>query len=509
MVEAEGQTGFREEDEKRLNSGKLDLSGRDPVARSPRQSTFTCPECGSSRVWKDGLRYPRGDEGPSIQRFLCRSCGFRFSESTAQSDVKINISPKPFKMLNPGTDPAERAVVKRDSTFKPSLNDFALSGSEDVGSHYAQPIPILEKELNKPFPYNRECRVCDERNGSQKEHGSPVQMKHHGSGRAGVLETTGMENLAEVTRQKQPTREGTAQAADIKGKIVEFAFHLKKQGRAQGTIKTYLSILSSLITSGANLFNPETVKTVLALNETWNNNTKNTKAIVYNTFADFLSLKWDKPKYKAQRKLPFIPTEQEIDSLIAASPKKTATILQLLKETAARIGEACKLEWIDLNEKAMTITINCPEKNSNPRICKVSPKLVGMLNALPRKSERIFHKTNGKTAQLCLSRARRKAAMKLQNPRINHITHHTLRHWKATMSYHETKDILHVQQLLGHKKLDSTLIYVNLESAIFQTENDNFHVKTATAPEEITKLLEVGFEYVCQKDGLIFLRKRK
>jgi len=77
------------------------------------------------------------------------------------------------------------------------------------------------------------------------------------------------------------------------------------------------------------------------------------------------------------------------------------------------------------------------------------------------------------------------------------------------MTYHETKDILNVQQLLGHKKLDNTLIYVNLESAIFQTENDNFHVKTARTPEDITQLLEVGFEYVCQKDGLIYLRKRK
>lgn len=75
--------------------------------------------------------------------------------------------------------------------------------------------------------------------------------------------------------------------------------------------------------------------------------------------------------------------------------------------------------------------------------------------------------------------------------------------------YHETRDILHVQQLLGHKNIENTLLYVNLESAIFQTENVSFHVKTATTPAEITKLLEVGFEYVCQKDGLAFLRKRK
>jgi len=39
--------------------------------------------------------------------------------------------------------------------------------------------------------------------------------------------------------------------------------------------------------------------------------------------------------------------------------------------------------------------------------------------------------------------------------------------------------------------------------------NDEFTVKVAEKPEEIKALLEVGFEYVLQKDNLIFLRKRK
>ena len=33
--------------------------------------------------------------------------------------------------------------------------------------------------------------------------------------------------------------------------------------------------------------------------------------------------------------------------------------------------------------------------------------------------------------------------------------------------------------------------------------------KVAEKPEEVKALLETGFEYVCQKDSLIFLRKRK
>jgi len=379
-------------------------------------AVLSCPQCGSKLPYRDGLRYLAS--GENIQRFLCRSCGFRFS------------------------DPSK--------------------------------------------PYNK-CQTNDKRQVCE-------------------LLTRGSKNLS-ATEIK--TVAGDQKQQNIKGKILEFAFYLKKQGRTQDTIKSYESALNSLMTGGANLLDPESVKEALAFNETWNNTSKTMKTIVYDRFVGFLGLKWDKPKYKAQKKIAFIPTEEEIDGLIAASPKKTATILQLLKETGARIGEACKLEWIDVNQKALTITINCPEKNSNPRILRISSKLANMLNALPKKGERLFHKTTAKTAQLCLSRARKRAALKLQNPRINQITHHTFRHWRGTMSYHETKDILHVQQLLGHKKIDSTLIYVNLESAIFQTENDNFHVKTAETSEEITRLLEVGFEYVCEKDGLIYLRKRK
>ena len=150
------------------------------------------------------------------------------------------------------------------------------------------------------------------------------------------------------------------------------------------------------------------MKETLALTEKWSDSSKATITTVYNGFLNFLGLKWTKPKYKQQIKLPFIPTEQEIDSLIAASGKKLSTLLQLLKETGCRVGEATRIKWTDLNERAQTITVNSPEKNSLPGIFKISPKLMAMLNALPRKSEKIFHKANPNSMYLCLSRARRK-----------------------------------------------------------------------------------------------------
>ncbi|RLI41618.1 hypothetical protein DRO59_06470 [Candidatus Bathyarchaeota archaeon] len=39
--------------------------------------TIKCPECGYERVYKDGLRYTRHG---IVQRYLCKNCGYRFSQ---------------------------------------------------------------------------------------------------------------------------------------------------------------------------------------------------------------------------------------------------------------------------------------------------------------------------------------------------------------------------------------------------------------------------------------------
>jgi len=77
------------------------------------------------------------------------------------------------------------------------------------------------------------------------------------------------------------------------------------------------------------------------------------------------------------------------------------------------------------------------------------------------------------------------------------------------MEYHKTKDIVHVQRLLGHKNIQNTLIYITIENALFTDANDEFHVRTTKTVEEACKLVEVGFEYVTEIDGVKIFRKRK
>ncbi len=81
----------------------------------------------------------------------------------------------------------------------------------------------------------------------------------------------------------------------------------------------------------------------------------------------------------------------------------------------------------------------------------------------------------------------------------------TFRHWKATMEYHKTKDILHVMQLLDHKNIKNTLIYTQLVTF----ENDDYVCKTANTVKETSDLIEAGFEYVCDMENVRLFRKRK
>ncbi|MEM3014327.1 MAG: site-specific integrase [Candidatus Bathyarchaeia archaeon] len=371
-----------------------------------------CPNCGSARAWKDGLRKT---ESGSIQRWLCRECGFRFSSSSELKNKKGN-----------------------QQTLK--------------------------------------CRVCVA-DGEAK-------------------------NLAEVESQ---LREGKWEATSETGELLDFLWWMKKQGYAESTILGRGRKLRRLLRLGADLYTPETVKEILA-RQKWSEGQKEVVVEAYDLFLKWKGQKWDRPIIRRVQRLPFIPLEREIDDLIAGSPKHVAAFLQLLKETGARAGEALNLRWEDIDFEKRTVTIT-PEKGSEPRIFRLSNKLVGMLNQIQNYGERVFGRYRDlDSITSTFARHRKRLAHNLSNPRILKISFHTFRHWKATMEYARTKDILYVMKVLGHKSLKNTLIYTQLTK--FENEEE-FVCKVAKEPTEIAKLVEEGFEYVCDQNELKFFRKRK
>jgi len=113
------------------------------------------------------------------------------------------------------------------------------------------------------------------------------------------------------------------------------------------------------------------------------------------------------------------------------------------------------------------------------------PKLKSKSN-----SEFVFGKSLRARKRL-FQKQRATLARKLQNPRLLQIHFHTFRHWKATMLYHQTKDILYVMQFLGHKNIKNTLKHVQLEETLFKEQKEEFVCKVAETIEEAKELIRV------------------
>jgi integrase len=274
------------------------------------------------------------------------------------------------------------------------------------------------------------------------------------------------------------------------------------------TVKTFNSVMRRLAKI-CDVSDPESVKETIAKMKV-TENTKVSYCVAYTVFLKFVGKTWSPPRYKYRQKLPpFLPTEEEIDQLISGYGPKTATILQLIKETGMRIGEGLSLKWICVNSKKRVITLTEAEKHSLPRVFRVSSTLLSMIGNLPKINDKVFGVTTRQIAESCLRHSRNKVAKKLSNPKIAKIHYHLIRHWFGTMEYHKTKDMDHVRKLLGHKSILNTQLYVNMEKMFFPESSDDYSVKVASTVEEATALIEVGFEYVTDMDGKKLFRKRK
>jgi len=296
---------------------------------------------------------------------------------------------------------------------------------------------------------------------------------------------------------------------DFKKKILEYELWLKSNGRSESTICGRAKLLRILTRRGSNLYDPQSMKTVIS-EQKWCNGRKSNAVDAYSAFLKMTGGTWEAPAYQKIRTLPFIPKETEIDQPTSGCSQRMATFLQTLKETGARCGEIWQLKWHDVDFESKVVNIT-PEKGSNPRVLKISTKLSGMLQALHRNYEPwtfaipnmpIDHHARNFTKQ------RKRIAQKLQNPRLLMIHFHTLRYWRGTMLYHLYHSEYYVMQQLGHKKIENTLLYIDLEKALFQGDEE-YISKVAKTENEVCKLIEDGFEYVCDFQGDKVFRKRK
>jgi len=311
-----------------------------------------------------------------------------------------------------------------------------------------------------------------------------------------------------VTLCGDPSSRTYSSSLEVSVDIPSFTNYLVERELRASTIKTKVSLIKVLAKRSGNLWDLDKVTEVIK-KANWGNRRKNNASYAYRDWCRWKGFDYTYTNYKERdQPLPYIPSEKELDQLIASCNSYYASFLQMMKETAFRPGEVQLITINDIDFERGVVTLNKPLKNSRPRQAKLSDKLLAMIKRIASGKATLDHiwDRSYNTMHRTYYTKRKQLTDKLQNPNFMKITFKTFRHWKATMEYHRTKDILYVKQLLGHKRIENTLIYTHL--ADFE-EDDQYIVKIVSTIEEFTNLLENGFEYVSDYQNKKILRKRK
>jgi integrase len=282
-------------------------------------------------------------------------------------------------------------------------------------------------------------------------------------------------------------------SADTKGLLIQFYAYLEKE--AYSVESDYVDKVKHLAILGANLRDPEHVKTVIGQmqrkdGQKTKNGTKMLYCYAYDALVKMLKMSWEIPKYTQEDHDPFVPDETELDALInSAKSKLLAAFLQSLKETFGDPGEVLRIKWLDVDTNNKQISIRYPVKNHLPRTLQVSNRLLAMIDALPRKDDRVFPISYANILRRYVL-MRKKTAEIHKNPRLLAVDFTAFRTWAGTMiAYHTNGNVLTVKKLLGHKQVKNTMRYIGR----IEFQSQDFETTSVSTVEDVLKLGSQGW----------------
>jgi len=171
------------------------------------------------------------------------------------------------------------------------------------------------------------------------------------------------------------------------------------------------------------------------------------------------------PFRKRKQPLPTVLSESEVTRLLSAPMSlKMRAVLMTLYSAALRLSEGTHLQPVDIDSAAMVIRIRQP-KGGRDRAVMLSIQLLHALRAywrVYRPGPWLFY-GNAKERPLAprsVQRAVRKAG---EDAGITQrVTPHTLRHSCATHLLERGTSVRHIQELLGHRSIQTTLRYTRV-----------------------------------------------
>jgi integrase len=274
---------------------------------------------------------------------------------------------------------------------------------------------------------------------------------------------------------------------------------LKSSGLAESTLRD-VSYKLKRLNESVDLNDPEAVNGFIAgLNVS--NSYKDTFVKAYQYYVRINGLAWVKPRFKYERKMPRIPTSEDIDTIISSCSKKYATIFKLLKEIGCMPYELSNTSLKDIDLERGLINIQ-GFKGHASRTFKLKTETLAEFKKYVSKygsCERLFPEAEW------ICRAWRFYRNKLNEPRLKLIHLYHLRHYFASTFYAKYRDPIALMNQLGHKKLQTIMIYTQL----LNFPSEDYSSAVAKTVKEACQLIESGFDYVTELDGFKLFRKRK
>ena len=303
--------------------------------------------------------------------------------------------------------------------------------------------------------------------------------------------------------QTRPRAPSTGLSYNIEEMIINTLTKLKSAGLGESTRYHVLYTLRK-IAQNADLLKPEEVKGYVA-NRKVSNSYKNNLLKAYNYFALMNSIQWNRPFFRYERKIPMIPSTESVNKIIAAASNKYAVIFRILAETGVEAHELATTSRKDIDAERGLINVQgC--KMHNSRQLKLKLETADLLRQYLNKHAGEHPFPASQYMSEIWLRTRNELAKKLNEPDLARIPMRNLRHYYATSTYAKHPDILLIMNRLGHKKIETTLLYTQL---VDFEEDEEYTVRTASNIKEATDLLEHGFTYVQEIDGIRIYRKRK
>ena len=200
------------------------------------------------------------------------------------------------------------------------------------------------------------------------------------------------------------------------------------------------------------------------------------------------------PRPKRARKLPVILSPEEVTQLIdAARNLFHRTMLMTLYSTGVRRAELCRLHVTNIDSQRMMVHIR-QGKGGHDRDVPLSARLLETLRVYWRwmkpktylfpgtvKNWRADVPVTPKVPwEACQDAARRAGITKRLSP-------HTLRHCFATHLLEAGADLRTIQVLLGHRKLEHTLIYLHLSQRHLTAVRNPLDTLAVSSPDTVKR----------------------